>query len=212
MPQIQVDALSFSYPGKPPILHDWSELFVGGEMVALTGPSGRGKSTLLYLLGLMATPTSGEVIADGRRTARESDRQRARMRAEHYGFVFQDAVLDQTRSVIDNVVETALYRSQSRREATYRALELLERFDVRLRANHKPGEISGGQAQRIALCRGLLNSPRYVLADEPTGNLDQVSAQTVIAALKDHSRTGNVVIVATHDRDLIAASDRRIDL
>ncbi|GAB3535241.1 ABC transporter ATP-binding protein [Arthrobacter tecti] len=203
--------LSFGY-GPISILHNWSESFRSGEVVALTGPSGRGKSTLLYLLGLMVRPTAGQLYLDGRNITGVGDTSRARLRAHRFGFVFQDAALDPTRSVLDNVIEAALYRGQDRRQAATEALRLLNRFDVQLRATHKPTQVSGGQAQRIAICRALLSDPMVLLADEPTGNLDHDSAEVVIDALHGQAARGAAVVVATHDPTLMARCDRRIEL
>src|SRR5690606_24411808 len=146
-------------PGVP-LLDGWSAAFDAGEVVAITGPSGRGKSTLLYLLGLMLVPAAGQILLDGEPVQSLPDRTRARLRAQQFGFVFQDAALDATRTVLDNVLETTLYRGESRSETVPVAEGLLERFGVQLRAEAKPGQVSGGQAQRIALCRALLGSPR----------------------------------------------------
>lgn len=204
--------VEFGYaPGKL-VLEGWSAQFSAGSMTAMTGPSGRGKSTLLYLLGLMLRPALGEICIDGEDAARLRDSARARLRADHFGFVFQDAALDATRTVLDNVTETALYRQEPRRAAESRARELLEKFGVDLAAHRKPGQVSGGQAQRIALCRALLNSPRILLADEPTGNLDPVTSELVVGALQEHAHAGNAVIVVTHSPAVAAASDVEIRL
>ncbi len=204
--------MTFGYPRGVAVVRSWSASFAAGELTALTGPSGCGKSTLLYLLGLMLRPVAGAVLVDGEPAHALSDAARARLRAHSFGFVFQDAALDPTRSVLDNIVETALYRGQPRREAIATAYELMERFDVRSRATHRPGQISGGQAQRIALCRALLAAPRVVLADEPTGNLDPTTSDVVVAALREHAARGASVVIATHDPAVAGACDRRIDL
>jgi ABC-type lipoprotein export system ATPase subunit len=180
--------------------------------VAVTGASGRGKSTLLYLLGLMLRPGRGSISVNGETVHTLSDRRRAALRASHFGFVFQDAALDAGRTVLDNVTETALYRGQEPREARGQAMVLLERFGVQLRAGAKPGQVSGGQAQRIALCRALLHSPPIVLADEPTGNLDPVSSRVVMQAFTDHAAAGNTAIIVTHDPTIIAQCHRQVDL
>jgi ABC-type lipoprotein export system ATPase subunit len=204
--------VSFGYGGGAPVLDGLYAEFEGGEVVGIAGPSGRGKSTLLYLLGLMLKPNRGAVAIDDRPVSGWSDARRAHLRANYFGFVFQDAALDPTRSVLDNVVEGALYRGHSRRASVRGALELLERFDVLARAGHRPGQISGGQAQRIALCRALLNSPPILLADEPTGNLDRVSAAVVVGAFRQHADAGNTVVVVTHDPFVLDGCDRRIQL
>ncbi|MFT4123891.1 MAG: ATP-binding cassette domain-containing protein [Microbacteriaceae bacterium] len=200
------------YPGKPPLLAHWSADFFAGETVAIVGPSGAGKSTVLYTLGLMLRPLAGEVRVHGEPASARPDAQRSRLRATTYGFVFQDAVLDPTRNVLDNVTEASLYRGEDGHELRDRAVELLERFDVSVQAASRPGQISGGQAQRIALCRALLHRPSIVLADEPTGNLDDGSARVVIAALRAEASRGAAVIVVTHDSALARECDRKIEL
>lgn len=209
---IEAERVSFGYDRAVPVLSDWSAQFRAGEVVAVTGPSGRGKSTLLYLLGLMLRPTVGAIHVGGTDVSAAGDRDRSLLRAHRFGFVFQDAALDATRTVLDNVTETSLYRGASRAADRRRAVELMEQFGVNLRATAKPGQVSGGQAQRIALCRALLNKPQVLLADEPTGNLDAVSSDLVITALHTHAASGAAVIVVTHDPALVARCDRRIDL
>ena len=209
---IAARTITFGYDAATPILTEWSATFSAGEVVAITGPSGRGKSTLLYLLGLMLRPTAGEVHIGGTDVAHLSDAKRARLRAQNFGFVFQDAALDATRTVLDNVIETALYRGEPRAAAKIRAQELMTQFGVDLRANAKPGQVSGGQAQRIALCRALLNDPRILLADEPTGNLDPASADLVVEAFHAQAHAGAAVIIVTHDPSLVARCDRTIQL
>ncbi|MFM9878211.1 MAG: ABC transporter ATP-binding protein [Rhodoglobus sp.] len=209
---LDVQALTFGYDPASPLLDGWSARFNAGEVVAVTGPSGRGKSTLLYLLGLMLRPTNGEIIVDEQDVAQLSDRNRAHLRARLFGFVFQDAALDATRTVLDNVVETALYRGEPRAQAVRRAQDLMAQFGVDLQASAKPGQVSGGQAQRIALCRALLNDPRILLADEPTGNLDPASAAVVVQALHRQAHLGATVVVVTHDPTLVTRCDRKIEL
>jgi ABC-type lipoprotein export system ATPase subunit len=204
--------IGFGYDPGTPLLDHWSARFGPGDLVAVTGASGRGKSTLLYLLGLMLRPCSGSIRVNGETVHALSDRRRAALRATHFGFVFQDAALDAGRTILDNVTETALYRGQEPREARGQAMVLLERFGVQLRAGARPGQVSGGQAQRIALCRALLHSPQIVLADEPTGNLDPVSSRVVMRAFTDHAAAGNTVIIVTHDPTILAQCDRQVDL
>jgi ABC-type lipoprotein export system ATPase subunit len=206
------DEVVFSYRNGTPLLERWSAEFYPGEVTAVTGPSGRGKSTLLYILGLMLKPNSGDVVVHGEPAAHASDVNRARLRANTFGFVFQDAALDSSRSVLDNVLETTLYRAQPRAAATSRALELLEQFEVAQRAHHKPGQVSGGQAQRIALCRALLGEPSILLADEPTGNLDAMTARVVMNSFRDVADRGTSVIVVTHDPSVMGSCDREIVL
>jgi putative ABC transport system ATP-binding protein len=209
---LEARGLTFGYDPAVPLLDEWEATFAAGEVVAVTGPSGRGKSTLLYLLGLMLKPGAGEVLIDGEDAAHLGDAKRAALRARLFGFVFQDAALDATRTVLDNVVETALYRGEPREPAIRRARELMSQFGVDLQAEQKPGQVSGGQAQRIALCRALLNDPRILLADEPTGNLDPASADVVVQAFHAQAHSGAAVVVVTHDPTLVARCDRRIEL
>lgn len=211
-PILAAHDIDFEYLRGAPIIQGWSATFAAGSMTALTGTSGRGKSTLLYLLGLMLHPTAGNIMVDGIQISQMSDSYRARTRATSYGFVFQDAALDSTRTVMDNVIESSLYRGASRRKDQARAQDLLTRFGVDLPQNRKPGQVSGGQAQRIALCRALLNNPRILLADEPTGNLDPDTAQLVVSSLQDHAHSGAAVIVVTHSPEVAAACNAEIRL
>lgn len=209
---LEAQDVTFEYVSNRPVLEAWSASFMPGTMTALTGPSGRGKSTLLYLLGLMLHPAQGDIFVDGERAGALPDRERARLRAERFGFVFQDAALDPTRTVLDNVTETTLYRGFDRRASSERALALLDRFGVDVPPDRKPGQVSGGQAQRIALCRALLNDPLVLLADEPTGNLDPSTTELVVTALLQHARAGAAVIVVTHSPAVAEACDEEIRL
>ncbi len=204
--------LTFGYTPGRPVLDRWSAQFPHGAMTAVTGPSGRGKSTLLYLLGLMLRPTGGDVLVGGRPYSGAQDAVRARLRSRAFGFVFQDSALDPSRSVLDNVTETALYRGVGRRSVEPAARDLLARLGVDVSPDRKPGQVSGGQAQRIALCRALLNAPSILLADEPTGNLDPATTGVVVDALRRHAEAGATVVIVTHSREVAAACDREIGL
>ncbi len=210
---VVIEGVSFGYRQEEAILTDLTFTFPSGEVSAVTGPSGRGKSTLLYLIGLLLSPWEGSILIDGTETVGLADRTRSALRGERIGFVFQDAALDASRTVVDNVVEGSVYVGMSRRQARRRAAELMERFGVGLRADHKPGEVSGGQAQRVALCRALLVDPDVVLADEPTGNLDVDTSRVVIDALRAAAHDeGKTVIIATHDPTIIEVCDRVLAL
>ena len=206
-------SLDFAYQrGGEPVIQDLTHVFPTGAVTAVTGPSGCGKSTLLYILALMLRPMAGSVRYDGLEVSGLPDRERSRLRGETVGFVFQDAMLDPSRSVMDNVLEGSIFRSvDSPNEKG--ALPLMARFGIEHRARHRPGEISGGQAQRVALCRALLKRPVIVLADEPTGNLDQASAAVVWSALVEAStKDGATVVVATHDPALAVSADHVLEL
>lgn len=211
---VSLEGLSFGYRAGEPIIDGLDATFAPGEVWAITGPSGCGKSTLLYLVGLLLTPWSGRIgIGQVAAASELGDHERSRLRGAHIGFVFQDAVLDPARSVLDNVTEPAVYAGIGRVAARQRAGELLERFGVRLRADHRPGEVSGGQAQRVALCRALLTQPTLILADEPTGNLDAASAGIVIEALTAAAHAdGATVMIASHDERVVAACDQVLHL
>lgn len=210
---LEVRAVTFAYRrGGEELFGGLSWSFAGGALTAVTGPSGRGKSTLLYLLGLMLRPTGGQVLLQGERVDALPDARRAAVRAHRVGFVFQDAALDPARRIVDSVVEPALYAGCRRGEVVGRARELLDQLGVGQRADHRPGEISGGQAQRVAVARALINTPVVILADEPTGNLDQGNAAVVLGALRDAARAGAAVIIATHDADVLDACDERVVL
>lgn len=212
-PIVRAQALTFAYrDADAPVVDGLDLALPAGAVTAITGPSGCGKSTLLYLLALMLRPTSGEVSVNGLPTSTASDAHRANLRAREYGFVFQDAALDPTRTVLDNVIETALYRDEDRNAAKKRGRGLLDQFGVGHRADHRPGEISGGQAQRIALCRALLHRPSVIVADEPTGNLDALSTEVVLEALAAEAQRGATVVIATHESHVVAFSDRRVAL
>jgi putative ABC transport system ATP-binding protein/lipoprotein-releasing system ATP-binding protein len=190
MPVLAVDGLSFAYRrGGQELFDGLSHEFTPGAVTGVTGPSGRGKSTLLYVLGLMLRPLAGQVRYDGRPVHGLSDVTRSSIRAAQVGFVFQDAVLDASRSVLDAVVEPALYAGARRGEVVGRAQGLLEELGIEIRAEHRPGEISGGQAQRVALCLALVNDPRVILADEPTGNLDRDNATAALRVLRSRRMT-----------------------
>jgi lipoprotein-releasing system ATP-binding protein len=209
---ISVSGLSFGYTAERRLFDDYDTEFKAGEIAAITGASGRGKSTLLYMLGLMLKPNEGSIDFNGLNTATLSDRARSQLRAAHFGFVFQDAALDPSRSVLDNVTETALYRGASLKDARTDAMKLLVKFEVDVDPWRKPGQVSGGQAQRIALCRALLSSPSVLIADEPTGNLDVDSAALVMRAFSAHAEGGGIVIIATHDRAFASTCQKHIDL
>ena len=209
-----VEDLSFSYrPGGEVIITDLTHDFAGGKVTAITGPSGRGKSTLLYLLGLLLTPRGGRVLLDGRDIETLGDTERSRLRAQRIGFVFQDAELASERTILDGVLEPTIYAGFRRTDYLPRAQELMTRFGVAHRADHRPGQVSGGQAQRVALCRALITRPDILLADEPTGNLDRENARMVLDTLTAAARDDNcTVIIATHDPHVLAVADVEVVL
>lgn len=212
-PHLAVHDLRFRYsPGSDELFDDLSHDFSPGVVTAMTGPSGRGKSTLLYVLGLLLTPSGGKVLIGDDEVSAWSDARRSRVRATQVGFIFQASELDPARTVIDSVVEPAMYAGLDRRQALRRARELLDQFGLSSRADHRPGEVSGGQAQRLAVCRALLNDPAIILADEPTGNLDRANADLVLDALTAAASQGRTVVVATHDPHVLTRCDEVVEL
>lgn len=210
---LAVEGLLFAYRrGAEELFDGLSHTFRTGAVTAVTGPSGRGKSTLLYVLGLMLTPTRGQVLLDGDAVSGRGDRHRSLIRAGQIGFVFQDSALDPSRKVLDSVIEPALYAGATPRAARHHARELMKRMGVAARADHRPGEVSGGQAQRLAVCRALVTNPAVVLADEPTGNLDRTNAAEVLAALSAATDGSRTVVIATHDPFVLDHADEVLAL
>jgi ABC-type lipoprotein export system ATPase subunit len=183
-----------------------------GEFVAVVGRSGSGKTTMLDLIGLLLRPTSGRLIIDGVDTAKLSDSDRAHMRAENIGFVFQEYNLLPGLNVVENVMLPLRY-STTKAGGRERALELLERVELTDRIKHRPSELSGGQQQRVAIARSMMNRPSLILLDEPTGAVDTETADQLVALLKRLNREDQVTImVVTHDLDVAAQASRNIRL
>ena len=180
-----------------------------GEFVAIVGPSGAGKTTLLHLLGCMDTPTSGVLALSGTSTSGMRDGALTRLRREQVGFVFQHFGLLPTLSVAENVTLPTLF---SRRRAAEHTEGLLDRVGLSHRRNHRPHELSGGEMQRVAIARALINSPSLLLADEPTGNLDSASGESILALFQELHRDGLTVLVVTHNPWLAAAAPRQLTL
>lgn len=183
-----------------------------GDFLAVTGPSGSGKSTLLHLLGGVDTPTSGEVVFLGRNLARMSVEERAALRLNQVGLVFQRFHLLPMLTALENVELPLAAARVPRGRRRARAAAVLDRVALADRLHHRPGELSGGQCQRVAIARALANEPALVLADEPTGELDRATSREVLALFQSLNAEGTTVVVATHDLELAAGAKRSIEV
>ncbi len=186
-----------------------------GEVVAIVGPSGAGKSTLLHILGALDQPTSGQVKFNGQNLYGLNDQQRAKVRNTQMGFVFQSYHLLPELTALENVVLPTMIKNNSRKTSTieFEGVKLLEQMGLGLRASHRPSQLSGGEQQRLAIARALINKPKVVLCDEPTGNLDSQSGAMVIDVLFNLNKTnGQAVVVVTHDQAIASRAQRVIHI
>ena len=183
-----------------------------GEFLAIMGPSGCGKSTLLNMLGLLDSPTGGQIFCHGKDITRASERELTLLRRAHIGFVFQNFNLIEDLTVEQNVDVALIYRGVTAAERKRRTASALERVGLSARARHMPHQLSGGQQQRTAVARALVSAPQLILADEPTGNLDTANGEAVLAMLTEIARAGTSVVMVTHSRTHAAAADRTINL
>ncbi|WP_258726216.1 ABC transporter ATP-binding protein [Cellulomonas sp. NS3] len=209
---IELAALTRAFPGDPPVeaLHAADLRIERGEYVSIIGPSGSGKSTLLHILGLLDRPTSGEYLLDGVPTGTASERERSALRGGRIGFVFQAFHLLPHRTVLDNVMLATLYSGVPRAERRDRALEALDRVHLSHRTGFLPTVLSGGERQRVAVARAVVASPRVLLADEPTGNLDTTNSAGVLDLFDELHADGLTLVVITHDPAVSARAQRRV--
>ena len=212
-----LDSIGKSYnPGKPnalSVLDQASLTLNAGEVVALVAPSGAGKSTLLHIAGLLDSCDTGRVLIGGVDMTRKGDTERTNARRQTIGFIYQFHHLLPEFSAIENVILPQLANAVPEAEARQHAMSLLTRVGVADRAENRPAALSGGEQQRVAFCRALANKPRLLLADEPTGNLDPSTSDTVFEALMELVReTGLAALIATHNPELAARMDRTVHL
>ncbi|MDC0449158.1 ABC transporter ATP-binding protein [bacterium] len=183
-----------------------------GEMVAILGKSGSGKSTLMHMLGLLDTPTSGEIILNGKNTTQYKETALAQIRNKEIGFVFQAFNLLRRTSALDNVILPLKYSDTPKGSWKKKATDVLNLVDLGDRLKNRPSELSGGQKQRVAIARALVNNPSILFADEPTGNLDTKTGDELVALFKKLHNQGKTIIIVTHDEDLAGIAQRKIVL
>ena len=213
-PVLEIVAASKLYPGEPPVvaLEEVTFRVDEGELVAIVGPSGSGKTTLLHLMGTLDRPSSGTVRITGLDVATMSDRDLSLLRAARIGFVFQQFFLAEYQTVIDNVADGQLYAGVTLSDRREQAVAALAKVGLAHKVRARPTQLSGGERQRVAIARALVGSPTILLADEPTGNLDSVNSQAILALLEDLNDQGSTILVITHERTIADRFPRRIEM
>ena len=213
-PVIELRALGREFPGNPPVvaLRGVDLAVLRGEYVSIVGPSGSGKSTLLNVLGCLDRHTSGTYHFEGVDTAGLSDRQRAGLRGQRVGFVFQSFHLMPHRDIVENVMQAELYNRSPRSGRRERAEAALRRVGLGHRLAHTPGTLSGGEKQRVAIARAIVHSPALLLCDEPTGNLDSTNSASVLNLFGELHADGLTVLVITHDENVSRRAGRSVSI
>jgi len=193
-------------------LRDFNLIVNEGDFLSVTGPSGSGKTTFLNIAGLLETYTNGDFLLDGEDVGQLNDKGRSRMRNEKIGFIFQGFNLIPDLNLFDNVDVPLRYRGFNSKERKRRILESLDRVGLASRLKHLPSQLSGGQQQRVAIARALATDPRFLLADEPTGNLDSEMARGVMSLLEEINQQGTTIIMVTHDATLAKRARRQVQV
>jgi len=183
-----------------------------GDFMSITGKSGSGKSTLMHMLGLLDTPTSGELILNGKNIKGMNEKELAQIRNSEIGFVFQTFNLLQRTTVLENVILPLTYSKVPKEKHEEMALEVIKQVNLEHRLNNRSNELSGGERQRVAIARALINNPSLILADEPTGNLDSKTGDEIEKIFLDLNKKGRTIVLVTHDQDLAKIAKREIVL
>jgi putative ABC transport system ATP-binding protein len=213
-PVLELDNVTKTYPSQPPVeaLRGVSLTVHHGELLAIVGPSGSGKTTLLQLMGTLDRPTTGTVRVTGLDAAQLPDRELSALRATRIGFIFQQFFLAEHQTVLDNVGDGLLYAGIGLEERRERALQALALVGLAERSGSRPTQLSGGQRQRVAVARALVGDPAIILADEPTGNLDSATGQSILALIDELHARGATIVVITHDQGIAQRMPRRIEV
>ncbi len=213
MPVIKLQNVSklYGFGDATTVALDSVDLLVDkGEFIAIMGPSGSGKSTLMNIMGLLDRSTNGSYVLDGKNVSKLRGNQRAKWRRDKIGFIFQDANLLPRMTVIENVALPLAYKGVTPVRRLKKASEILEKLGIHEREYYMPHQLSGGQIQRAAIARALVNEPSIILADEPTGNLDTLNSRKIMRVLRDLHKLGNTILMVTHNPELTRYADRVI--